>query len=140
MKILLAVDGSEFTRHVLGYLGAHPQWFAADNALTVVTVTPAVPPRAAAVLAADVLKGYYDEAAETVLAPVRAYFSQRGVAVDMVAAVGHAADEIVRLAESLKADLIIMGSHGNGSLTNLVMGSIVTKVLAGCKTPVLVVR
>jgi hypothetical protein len=33
-----------------------------------------------------------------------------------------------------------MGSHGHGTLTNLVMGSVATKVLAHCKTPVLLVR
>ena len=42
-----------------------------------------------------------------------------------------------RIAE---ADLIVMGSHGHGSLTNLVMGSVATKVMAHCKTPVLLVR
>jgi nucleotide-binding universal stress UspA family protein len=33
-----------------------------------------------------------------------------------------------------------MGSHGNGSLVNLVMGSVATQVLALCKVPVLLVR
>jgi nucleotide-binding universal stress UspA family protein len=34
----------------------------------------------------------------------------------------------------------MMGSHGHGTLGSLVMGSVATKVLAGCKTPVLLVR
>jgi nucleotide-binding universal stress UspA family protein len=33
-----------------------------------------------------------------------------------------------------------MGSHGHGTLVNLVMGSVATKVLAHCKVPVLMVR
>jgi nucleotide-binding universal stress UspA family protein len=33
-----------------------------------------------------------------------------------------------------------MGSHGHGTLGNLVMGSVATQVLAGCKVPVLLVR
>jgi nucleotide-binding universal stress UspA family protein len=33
-----------------------------------------------------------------------------------------------------------MGSHGKGTLTNLIMGSVATKVLAHCKVPVLLVR
>ena len=37
-------------------------------------------------------------------------------------------------------DLLVMGSHGHGNVGNLVMGSIATKVLAGCKVPVLLVR
>jgi nucleotide-binding universal stress UspA family protein len=33
-----------------------------------------------------------------------------------------------------------MGSHGHGTLGNLVMGSVATQVLAHCKAPVLLVR
>jgi len=33
-----------------------------------------------------------------------------------------------------------MGSHGHGSVGNLVMGSVATKALAACKVPVLLVR
>jgi nucleotide-binding universal stress UspA family protein len=33
-----------------------------------------------------------------------------------------------------------MGSHGHGSLSNLVLGSVATKVLAQCGTPVLLIR
>jgi nucleotide-binding universal stress UspA family protein len=36
--------------------------------------------------------------------------------------------------------MIVMGSHGHGALSGLVLGSVVTKVLAACKVPVLVVR
>jgi nucleotide-binding universal stress UspA family protein len=36
--------------------------------------------------------------------------------------------------------MVIMGSHGHSTLGNLVMGSVATKVLAHCKTPVLLVR
>jgi nucleotide-binding universal stress UspA family protein len=44
------------------------------------------------------------------------------------------------LADKGKFDLLMMGSHGHGTLTNLVMGSVATKVLARCSTPVLLVR
>jgi nucleotide-binding universal stress UspA family protein len=33
-----------------------------------------------------------------------------------------------------------MGSHGHTALTGLALGSVVTKVLATCKTPLLIVR
>jgi nucleotide-binding universal stress UspA family protein len=36
--------------------------------------------------------------------------------------------------------LLVMGSHGHGTLGNLVMGSVATQVLAHCKVPVLLVR
>ena len=45
-----------------------------------------------------------------------------------------------KMAESGKYDLIVMGTHGHGSLGKLVMGSVSTQVLANCQVPVLLVR
>ena len=50
MKILVAVDGSPFTRRMLAYLAAHDEWLGDAHQYTLLHVTPAVPPRAAAVL------------------------------------------------------------------------------------------
>ena len=36
--------------------------------------------------------------------------------------------------------MLVMGSHGHGSLGSLVLGSVASKVLAQCTTPVLLVR
>lgn len=140
MKILIAADGSEYTRRMLDYLGSHPSWLDPGNRITVLTVVPPVPPRAASVLAPEVLKGYYDDSAETVLGPVRSFLQSRGVDAELVHTIGHAADDIARYAASHAIDLIVLGSHGHGTFSSLVMGSVVTKVLASCKTPVLIVR
>jgi nucleotide-binding universal stress UspA family protein len=141
MKILIAADGSEYTRRMMDYLARHPTWLGGGNQITVLTVVATVPPRAASVLAPEVLKGYYDDSAESVLAPLRAFLHERGVVgAELVHRVGHAADEIARYATEGAVDLIVMGSHGHGTFSNLVMGSVATKVLASCKTPVLIVR
>ena len=47
MKILVAVDGSEYTKRMLGYLAAHDEWLGSSQVLTVLHVASAVPPRAA---------------------------------------------------------------------------------------------
>jgi nucleotide-binding universal stress UspA family protein len=49
-------------------------------------------------------------------------------------------DGIVKTAQKRKCDLVVMASHGHGSFAGLVLGSETTKVLAKCKTPVLVCR
>jgi hypothetical protein len=49
MKILVAVDGSPFTKRMLAYLAAHDEWLGDAHQYTVLhTVAAAVPPRAAA--------------------------------------------------------------------------------------------
>jgi len=54
--------------------------------------------------------------------------------------VGPPADVIAKQAGSGKLDPLVMGSHGHGSVANVVMGSVATKVLASCKLTVLLVR
>ena len=49
-------------------------------------------------------------------------------------------DAIVQAAEKGQVYLVVMGSHGQGALSNLVMGSVATRVLASCTVPVLLVR
>ncbi|MDP3083657.1 MAG: universal stress protein [Rubrivivax sp.] len=140
MKILVAVDGSSFTKRMLAYLAAHDEWLGGAHSYTVLHTVPAVPPRAAAVLDKEILKGHYDDEAEKVFKPIRQFFAKQKIDATFVAKVGHAADTIAAVADKGKFDLLVMGSHGHGSLTNLVMGSVATKVLAKCSTPVLLVR
>ena len=48
MNILLAVDGSTYTKRMLAYLATHSELFATGNDYTVLTVQPQLPPRARA--------------------------------------------------------------------------------------------
>ena len=140
MKILVPVDGSPFTKRMLAYLAAHDEWLGGLHQYTLLHVSPAVPPRAAAVLYKAVLQAHYAEESDKVFKPLRTFFTKQKIAADFVAKVGPAADTIASLAEKGKFDLVMMGSHGHGVLGSLVMGSVVTRVLAGCRTPLLIVR
>jgi nucleotide-binding universal stress UspA family protein len=140
MKILVAVDGSVYTKHMLAYLAAHDEWLGKTHQYTVAHCAPRVPPRSAAVLDRETLKNYYAEECEKVLKPIRAFFGRHGLDVNYKATSGDPAQVIAELADEGKFDLLIMGSHGHGALGNLVMGSVATKVLASCKTPLLIVR
>lgn len=140
MKILVAADGSAYTKRMLAYLAAHDEWMGSAHQYTVVTVVPAVPPRAAAVLDRDLLDSYYNEEADKVFKPIRAFFEKQGLGASFVHEVGHAAEVIAKHANEDGFDLLVMGSHGHGTLGNLVLGSVATKVLAHSKVPVLMVR
>ena len=140
MKILLAVDGSPFTKKMLAYLVTHPELFGAHNAFTVFTATAALPPRARAAVGADVAHAYYEEEAGKVDAPVLEFLARHGITPEVTHQVGHAGELIAKTAEEGNFDLVMMGSHGHSALVNLVMGSVTTQVLAHCKVPVLLVR
>lgn len=140
MKILAAVDGSPYTKRMLAYLAAHDEWLGPQHEYTIVHAVGAVPPRAAAVLDKAVLKAHYEEEAEKVFKPIRAFFDRQKLAAKFVHKVGAPADVVVALTEKEDYDLVVLGSHGHGSLANLVLGSVATKVLARCKVPALLVR
>jgi nucleotide-binding universal stress UspA family protein len=53
---------------------------------------------------------------------------------------GGVARFLINLAEDLDAGLIVMGSHGRGDLTALVLGSVAHKVLHLSQRPVLIAR
>lgn len=59
-----------------------------------------------------------------------------GAAVDF----GKPADRILELAETVQADLIVVGTHGRSGIERLVLGSVATDVLKRASCPVLVAR
>jgi nucleotide-binding universal stress UspA family protein len=61
---------------------------------------------------------------------------EHGVAGNV--AVGDAADEIIKYAESEKADMIIIGTHGTKGLERVLMGSTAERVAKKAPCPVLV--
>ena len=140
MKILIAVDGSEYTKRMLAYLAAHDEWFVAKHSYTVVHGVLAIPHRAAAFVGQNVVEEYYESDAEVLFRPIRAFFAQKGLEATFVHTVGQVGESIARLAEEGKFDLVVMGSRGNSDIVNMVLGSVATKVLAKCSVPVLLVR
>ena len=140
MKILIAVDGSAYTKRMQAYLTAHDEFPGRGHEYTVLHAVPQVPPRAAAIVDKTQLSGYYADEAEKVLKPIRTFLGKQGIEADFVVKTGQASQTICGVAEKGKYELIVMGSRGHGTLSNLVLGSVATKVLANCRIPVLLVR
>ena len=140
MNILLAVDGSSYTKKMLAYLTTHDDIFRVSSAFTMLTVQMPLPPRARAAVGAAIATGYYADEAAKVTNPVVKFLKRHGIEPKVVHKVGQPGEQIAKLAESGRFDLVMMGSHGHGALAGLVMGSVATQVLAHCSVPVLLVR
>jgi nucleotide-binding universal stress UspA family protein len=77
------------------------------------------------------------------LAPLRAaekIAARKHVSVQTEVLKGYPAQEIVAYADSIDADLIVVGSHGRGAFTSALLGSVSRGVLHESRRPVLVVR
>jgi nucleotide-binding universal stress UspA family protein len=145
MKILVAVDGSEFTNKAVNYIASHLQWFQGEPELHLLHVKPPLPmgraaERARAILGDEAVNNYYKEECEAALAPAEKALRAHKIAYQSHYKIGDIAHEIHAYASRNGIDMIVMGSHGHGALANVVLGSVTTKVLAIATVPVLIVR
>ncbi|OIN94415.1 MAG: universal stress protein UspA [Comamonadaceae bacterium CG1_02_60_18] len=140
MKVLLAVDGSAYTKKMLAYLAAN-DLFSPNNEYVVLTAQVVLPSQARAALGKELVQKYYEDEGVRVTAPVCKFLARHGVSASKCLwKTGKPGEIIAKLASDGKFDLVVMGSHGHGALMNLVVGSVATEVLASCKVPVLIVR
>lgn len=140
MNILLAIDGSAFTKKMLAYLATHGEMFSTKNNFHLLNVQPPLPVRVQKALGKAVVQSYYSEEAQKVLAPVVKFLLRHGIDASSSWKAGRPGEEIAAAAAAGKYDLLIMGSHGHGAVANVIMGSVATQVIANCETPVLLVR
>jgi nucleotide-binding universal stress UspA family protein len=91
-------------------------------------------------LSQEQLDGFYHDEGERVLKPARDLAQASGVAVHAKIAVGELAPCIVRYAREQRCDLIVMGTRGMGSVANMLLGSVATKVIHLAECPVLLVK
>jgi len=66
--------------------------------------------------------------------------AEKDVEFEMVLRKGKPADEIVTYADTIDADLIVVGSRGHGAIANALIGSVSRGVLHESRRPVLIVR
>lgn len=140
MKILLAADGSPFTKKALAFLVNHEGLAGPGAELVVLNVQPPVPPRVKTMVGAGAVADYHHEEAEKVLEPIRSFLGRHTIAFRCSSVVGPPADEIVRLSQAEKVHMIVMGTHGYGLVGRFFMGSVAQQVVAQCDVPVLLVK
>ncbi|MFH1755029.1 MAG: universal stress protein [Candidatus Latescibacterota bacterium] len=64
----------------------------------------------------------------------------RGIACDISILIGKAFVEIIRFADSVNADLIVMATHGHGGVSHLLLGSTAERVVRKAACPVLTIK
>lgn len=139
MNVLIAVDGSAFGAKALEYVLAQPAMFGAAE-LVLIHVSQPLPPRAAAAVGAEIVAAQHAHEHDEALRAARERLASAGRGAREVLKVGHPGAIIADEAAQGGYDLVVMGSHGHGVLAGMLLGSTVSKVLASCRTPVLVVR
>ena len=139
-KILIATDGSDSAHEALEFgldLAAEQ-----DAKAFIVHVAPAVDvmPYANFGYVAPSVPHEFDEHDRECLQEAAELAAEKGVDVETGLLKGRPADEIVTYADTIDADLIVVGSRGHGAIASALIGSVSRGVLHESRRPVLVVR
>ena len=141
-NILVPVDGSETSYAAVAQAAELAKAFGGK--ITVVQVLALDPYIAAEYISATQTNDLIERARTSVLKTLEeaaAKFSDLGIPVEAKLLEGQVIHrEIIREAETSKADLIVIGSHGRTGLKRLFLGSVAQSVLGEAHIPVLVVR
>ena len=140
-NILVPVDGSETSYAAVAQAAELAKAFGGK--ITVVQVLALDPYIAAEYISATQTNDLIERARTSVLKTLEeaaAKFSDLGIPVEAKLLEGQVVHrEIIREAETSKADLIVIGSHGRTGLKRLFLGSVAQSVLGEAHIPVLVV-
>lgn len=141
MKILLAVDGSEYSRRAADFVAKNLSWLAHPPELHLLHVHAPIPfPGAAAAAGKGAVEKYQREESEAALAVAEKELAAANIPSKSSWRVGDVVEEVARYVEQNAIDLIVVGSHGRGTLAALALGSVAMKILATVKTPALIIR
>jgi nucleotide-binding universal stress UspA family protein len=146
MKILFATDGSDSAGNAVEMLQRFP--FPDDRRAVVMTVVDSK------LLAVDrhlVLEGDQDrllreseqvlrEESEQLLAAASARLEEAGWVCSTEVRAGDPAEEIIKTADELKPDMIVLGSHGLTGVRQFLLGSVSGRVLRHAHCSVMIVK
>lgn len=146
LRVLLAVDGSDYGEAAAAFIAEHPELFGPKPAIDVLFVVPDYRQMACAqvdsINPGEAIKQFEiegDRAWKRAVEPVVATLAEAGFEARAVRRTGEAAEEISAYAKE-NADIIVMGSHGWGKFKAAVLGSTAARVGADTDLPMLIIR
>jgi len=138
-EVLVAVDGSAYTRHALAYLLRRRALLAPSGRITLMhVVAPALelPFASSKTHRRAVIKAEHEYA----MRAARRLLQKAQVKWREVCTEGDPAAKILEYVQAQSPGLLVMGSHGRTAMGGLILGSVTQKTLSGCKVPLLIVR
>ncbi len=139
MKVLFASDGSACSQRAADYLGKTLRTQVPDLQVTLYFVGEPMMARVQRALGKDEVARIRRKDADHFLRGIRQRLKRAGIAFEEASDQGDPAACISARAVDGGFDVVVMGSHGRGTLGKLLLGSVCSKVLAQCRVPVLVV-
>ena len=142
LKVLLPVDGSESAARATQKLIATIGWYKEPPVIDLLAVHLAVPhyPNMSKVVSEQTLERYYRDEMEAMLGPSKKALDAAGIEYTAHTLIGPTAETIVEHAKQSGSDMIYMGTRGMTALSNMVLGSVTTRVLHLAHIPVVLIH
>jgi nucleotide-binding universal stress UspA family protein len=144
MKILIPVDGSKMSEHVVKKAAEIGKQFAADLTLFVVIPEDAafdrIPFPGASFPYTEDIEKTNEENAKKVLEQMKKVLEAYPNKVETIYKKGRPSTQIVNYAKDNKYDLIVMGNRGLGAFSRTLLGSVSSKVLDHSPVSVFVIK
>lgn len=142
LKVLLPVDGSESSFRATDELIRTLALFKQRPTVDLIAVHLPVPrlPNMNLVVGEEAIERYYTEETDAMLSASRKALDAAGVAYSVHKLVGPIAETIVDHARKSGCNMIFMGTRGMTPLSNMVMGSVATRVLHLAHIPVVLIH
>ncbi|WOF16640.1 universal stress protein [Methanoplanus sp. FWC-SCC4] len=137
-KILLATDGSENARRAAEKAAGFAKDLSSHVILVYIINNP--PSQSRMVKANFDVHSLLEEDAKTRIKDTIDIFENNGLPYTLKVAIGDPAAEIIEIAEREKADMIVIGSRGLGTIKGVFLGSVSRKVTHNAKCPVMIVK
>ena len=141
-KILIPVDGSDCSLRGINWVIAKRSRYSKPENLIIHLVNVQAPfsHDVSHFVSHDQIAGFHRDESEKQVQEARKLLAAAGAPYTCHFAVGHVAETITNLAETLHCDEIVMGTHGRGALKDFLLGSVAMKIVHQSKLPVVLVK
>jgi nucleotide-binding universal stress UspA family protein len=145
-SILVPTDGSKVAQKAAKYaVELAKQTNASLTLLNVIdkrfVVSQSIPSASSPTYLTEPIEDYLKQAAKSFMEEIEKICKRNRIHCGTVIKTGHPVEEIVKEAEKLKADIIVMGSHGKSAVKAAVLGSVTFGVIhRDTRIPVLIVK
>jgi nucleotide-binding universal stress UspA family protein len=142
LKVLLPVDGSETSTRATQKLIETLGWYKEQPGINLLAVHLPVHrfPNMSVVISDEMLERYYAEECQAMLAPSKKALEAAGVRYSAYTLVGAIAESIIAHAKQMDSTMIYMGTRGMTALSNMLLGSVTTRVLHLAHIPVVLIH
>jgi nucleotide-binding universal stress UspA family protein len=142
LRLLVPVDGSESSGRAVDHLIKHLGWFKGEVEIHLLNVQHQIPygNRVSSAIGHDKLAQYHQEEGMAALKIATQKLDAAQLKYHYHIGVGSEAEVICQYVKEKNCDQIFMGTRGLGSVSNLVLGSVATKVIHLSPVPVLLVK